>query len=112
MNSYPSRPSELGIRPAPAVSNQLLVGAFTWMAAGVLLSAAVAFLVAQNATAVQSVARLWLPIAFAQLGLALGIQWLMPRLSASVALLLFFVYAASVGLTAGVILTIYTGQSV
>ena len=62
-----------------------------------------------SSTAVQSVARLWLPIAFAQLGLALGIQWLMPRLSASVALLLFFVYAASVGLTAGVILTIYTG---
>ena len=38
-------PAQLGVRPAPALVQQLLVGAFGWMFAGLLLSAGVAYLV-------------------------------------------------------------------
>ena len=109
-NSY--SPSQLGVRPSPALVNQLLIGAFTWMFAGVLLSAGVAFLVAQNAGVVRGIASLAFPLIIGQFALVLGIQFLMPRISATVGLVLFFIYAASVGLTAGILLFIYTGASV
>ena len=67
------------------------------MFAGVLLSAGVSFVVAQNVNVIHGITRLFLPIAFGQLALAIGIQMLMPRLSAMTALALFFVYAATSG---------------
>ena len=42
MSGTPYTPSQLGVRPAPALVQQLLVGAFGWMFAGLLLSAGVA----------------------------------------------------------------------
>ena len=48
MTANPLSPSQLGVRPAPALVQQLLVGAFGWMFVGLLLSAAVAYLVGTN----------------------------------------------------------------
>ena len=109
---YPSSPSQLGVRPAPALVQQLLVGAFGWMFAGLLLSAGTAFLVATNQSLLTGVAGLWLPLVFGQLILALVIQGAINRASPSVSLALFFVYAATMGLTIGVIVTLYSSASV
>ena len=112
MSGYPYSPSQLGVRPSRALSNQLLIGAFTWMFAGVLLSAGIAWVVSLNERLVFQIAGLALPLIFGQLILVFAIQALFPRISATAALLLFFVYAATIGLTAGVLLYVYTGESV
>jgi FtsH-binding integral membrane protein len=47
-----------------------------------------------------------------QLGLVIGISAAISRISATLALGLFFVYAASLGITIGLIVSAYTGASV
>jgi FtsH-binding integral membrane protein len=105
-------PSELGVRPASQLSNQFLVQSFGWMFAGLLLAAGVAAIVLTQHDLYRSVRSLYIPIAFAQLGLGLGIQILMPRLSATLALGLFFVFAATLGFTTGVIVSVYRAETV
>ncbi|MDP2349913.1 MAG: Bax inhibitor-1/YccA family protein [Chloroflexota bacterium] len=105
-------PSQLGVRPAPALVQQLLIGAFGWMFAGLLLTAGVAYLVTTSAGLMTTIAGLWLPLVIGQLILAIGIQAAINKLSPTASLALFFVYAASMGLTIGVIVSMYTGASV
>ncbi len=101
-------PSQLGVRPAPALVQQLLVGAFGWMFAGLLVSAAVAYLVTTSATLPETVAQLWLPIIIGQFVLVIAIQAGIRRFSPTVSLGLFFVFAASMGLTLGVVVWAFT----
>lgn len=110
MNAF--SPSQLGVRPAPALVQQLLIGAFGWMFAGLALTAGVAWLVTTSPGLIEGVASAWLILAVLQIGLAIGIGALINRLSPTVSLGLFFVYAASMGLTVGVIVSLYTGESV
>lgn len=105
-------PSQLGVRPAPALVQQLLIGAFGWMFAGLLLTAGVAYLVTTSAGLMATIAGLWLPLLIGQFILAIGIQAAINKLSPTTSLALFFVYAASMGLTIGVIVSMYTGASV
>jgi FtsH-binding integral membrane protein len=117
MSGYPYQPnsmspSQLGVRPAPALVQQLLIGAFGWMFAGLLLTAAVAFLVTTSPAFISAIARLWFVVVIGQLVLGIGIQAAINRLSPTLSLALFFVFAASMGLTLGVIVTLYTGESV
>jgi hypothetical protein len=105
-------PSQLGVRPAPELTNTFLVQSFGWMFAGLLLTAGIAAFVSNSPDLIQTVGRQWWLIVIGQLGLGIGIQALMPRLNASLALGLFFVFAATMGLTVGVIVTLYTVQSV
>jgi hypothetical protein len=99
----PYAPSALGVRPAPELVQRLLVGAFAWMFAGLLLSAGVAYLVGASEALLTFVAQAWLVLVIVQLGLAIGIQALIRRVSPSVSLLLFFVFCATMGLTIGAI---------
>lgn len=99
----PYAPSALGVRPAPELVQRLLVGAFAWMFAGLLLSAGVAYLVGSSEALLGFVAQAWLVLVIVQLGLAIGIQALIRRVSPSVSLLLFFVFCATMGLTIGAI---------
>jgi len=108
----PMSPSQLGVRPAPALVQQLLIGAFGWMFAGLLLTAAVAYLVTTNTALMETVGSLWLPLVIGQFILAMAIQGAINKVSPTVSLGLFFVYAASMGLTIGVIVSYYTGASV
>ena len=112
MNGYPYSPSQLGVRPAPALVQQLLVGAFGWMFAGMLLTAAVAYMVTASIGVTSTVQGLWLPLIIGQLILGMALQLGINRFSATVGLLLFFVYAASIGLVVGVVVQYYTGGSV
>jgi FtsH-binding integral membrane protein len=107
-----SLPSQLGVRPAPELANQFLVQSFGWMFAGLLLTAAISTVVATNPALIDAVAGSWILFLFAQLGLGIGIQALMPRLSATLGLGLFFVFAATMGVTVGVIVSLYTVESV
>jgi hypothetical protein len=103
MSGTPYTPAQLGVRPAPELVQKLLVGAFGWMFAGLLLSAGVAYLVGSSRQLMALVMDFWLLIIIAQLVLGIGIQLLVNKVSPTISLMLFFVYAASMGLTIGVI---------
>jgi FtsH-binding integral membrane protein len=107
MTSNPLSPSQLGVRPAPALVQQLLVGAFGWMFAGLLLSAGVAYLVGTNVELLQTISQWWFLLFIAQIALVMVISAGIRKLSATAALGLFFIYAASMGLTLGVIVWAY-----
>jgi uncharacterized protein len=100
-------PAQLGVRPAPAMVQSMLVGAFGWMFAGLLLSAGVAYLVSTSAQLLQFTAQYWFFIMIAQLGLGIGIQVAIRKAPAMLSLLLFFVFAATMGLTIGAIVWAY-----
>ena len=99
-------------RAVPAVQSAFLTQAFFWMFAGLLVTAAVAAFAQFNEALLRFAANNFLLLIIAQLGLALGIQWGIRRISATIALGLFFVYAASLGVSIGLIVTLYTGESV
>lgn len=97
-----------GARPvAVEASRSFLTHAFAWMFAGLLLSAGVAVAVEGNQAVQQFALGAFLPVMLLQLVLVIGISWGINRLNATVALGLFFVYAASMGLTLGLVITAY-----
>lgn len=100
------------LRAPAAVATAFLTQAFVWMAAGLLVTAGVAAVVSTDTRLLGLAADLLLPLVFVQLGIVLGIGFLIRRISATVAIGLFFVYAASMGLTVGLIVSLYTGASV
>jgi hypothetical protein len=110
--AVPTTPSQLGVRPSPELVNRLLVGAFGWMFAGLLLTAGVAYLTTTSTQLLNAVDQFWFLLLIGQFALAIVIQGAINRLSPTASLLLFFVYAASLGLTIGLIVTFYTGESV
>jgi uncharacterized protein len=109
-STTPTAPA--GVRPSPAIAAALLSQAFLWMFAGLLLTAGVAFVVQANATVMDKVTGLILPIFLGQLALVWVIGLGIRRMNATLALGLFFVYAATLGFTMAVIVSLYTGQSV
>jgi FtsH-binding integral membrane protein len=105
-------PSQVGLRPPAALSAAFLTQAFTWMFAGLLVTAAVAALVQASPQALQFATDWMLLVVVAQLGLVVVIGGAINRIGATVALGLFFVYAATLGLTVGLIVSFYTTASV
>jgi FtsH-binding integral membrane protein len=112
MNNYGTAPSQLGVRPAAALAQRLLTHAFGWMFAGLLLTAGVAAVVQTSPALTEFAQRNILLLFIGQLGLVFVISGAIQRLSATLALGLFFVYAATLGLTLGLIVQYYTGASV
>ena len=115
MNRYPGQvglPSQVGVRPDARLSAGFLSQAFTWMFAGLLLTAGIAFVV-QGQERITTLARdFFLPAIVIEFGVVLGITFLINRINALTALALFFVYAAVNGLTIGLIVSLYTSASV
>lgn len=112
MNQTPSLPSQLGVRPTTELATRFLSQSFGWMFAGLLVTAGVAAVIQTMPELRNSIGRMWFVFVFGQLGLSLAIQALMPRMSATLGLGLFFVFAATMGLTVGVILSYYRLSSV
>ena len=106
------RPNTLASEAGTQVQSAFLTQAFFWMFAGLLVTAAVAAFAQFNTGLLNFAADNFIILIFAQLGLAIGIQWGIGRISATIALGLFFIYAASLGVTIGLIVTLYTGESV
>jgi FtsH-binding integral membrane protein len=116
MNQFPGQsrglPSQVGVRPTAALSAGFLSQSFTWMFAGLLLTAGIAYVVQSSPRLLDFGRELFLPALLVELGIAIGIQLLIRRISAVIALGLFFVYAAINGLTIGLIVSLYTTGSV
>ena len=111
-NPFGATPSQLGVRPSAELAQRLLTHAFGWMFAGLLLTAGVAAVV-QTSTALTEFAMQWfLLLIIGQLALVFIISGAISRLNATTALGLFFVYAATLGLTVGLIVQLYTTGSV
>ena len=104
--------STLGVKPDARLAQAFLTQSFVWMFAGLLVSAGVAFVVQSNERLLGFAADNFFPLIIAQLVLVVAISWGIRRISAIVALGLFFVYAATLGLTIGLIVAGYTGTSV
>ncbi|TMD29248.1 MAG: Bax inhibitor-1/YccA family protein [Chloroflexi bacterium] len=115
MNQYelPSSPSQLGVRPAAALSAAFLTQAFLWMFLGVLVTTGVGFWVTTlSESSLQRLSGLFFPVILLQLGIAIGLSFAIRRISATLGLGLFFLYAALTGVTIGFILLIYPITSV
>lgn len=108
----PTYPNQVDARTAPALNAAFLTHAFTWMFAGLLLTAGVAAFVTRSPGLYNFAAENILWLFLGQLALVMVISFAISRISASLALALFFVYAASLGLTVGVIVMAYTTESV
>jgi len=105
-------PSTLGVKPDARLAQAFLTQAFVWMFAGLIVSAGVAFLVQSNARLLEFAANNFFILIIAQLALVVVISWGINRISATAALGLFFVYAASLGVTFGLIVSAYELGSV
>jgi FtsH-binding integral membrane protein len=112
MNNFGATPSQLGVRPSAELAQRLLTHAFGWMFAGLLLTAGVAAVVQTSETLTRFALQYFLLLIIGQLALVFVISGAINRLSATAALGLFFVYAASLGLTVGLVVQLYTGTSV
>jgi len=95
-----------------AVTPAFLTQAFIWMFAGLLLTAGVSAFVQSSDALLTFATKNLLLVFIAQIVVVLVISSGINRIGATAALGLFFVYAASLGLTVGLIVSTYTGTSV
>ncbi|MEO5703877.1 MAG: Bax inhibitor-1/YccA family protein [Candidatus Limnocylindrales bacterium] len=100
------------VRTDARAQGAYLTQAFFWMFAGLVLTAGVAMLAQVNEGLLSFAARNFLVLIIAQFALVLVIQFGITRLNATAALGMFFLYAASLGITIGLIVSLYTGESV
>ncbi|THF85903.1 Bax inhibitor-1/YccA family protein [Deinococcus sp. KSM4-11] len=85
---------------------------YSWMAAGLALTAGIAWLTASNDALALQVFQLRLPLLLAQLALVFVLSMFAQRLSSTVAGALFIAYAALTGLTFSSILLAYDRSAV
>jgi FtsH-binding integral membrane protein len=114
MSQYPyASPSQLGVRPAVQLSAAFLTQAMFWMFIALLVTTGVGVTVANlPATTLNTLMDMWLFIVIGQLVLAFALTLGIRKMSPTLALLLFFVYSATMGITLGVILLTYELGSV
>ena len=105
-------PSTLGVVPDARLQAAFLQHAFLWMFLGLLLTAAVAFVVQSNERLLGFASSFYFLLLIGQLGLVVAISAAINRISASAALGLFFAYAATLGVTMGLFVSYYTTGSV
>jgi len=106
-------PSRLGVRPDARLAQAFLTQSFFWMFLGLLVTTGVGVLVTSlPEQQMASLAGLVLPLIIAQLVIAFALTLAIRRISATVGLLLFFVYAALTGVTLGFVLMVYELGSV
>lgn len=115
--SYQPTPAvqEVGGLPSlPSVAIQpLLRQVYMWMTLAMLVTTASALVISSVAMELLVTNPAIMIVAIvAQLGLVLALSWGMQRMSVTLAQVLFFVYAASVGVTLSLILLVYEGPTV
>ena len=105
--NQPATPSQLGVRPTAALSAGFLSQSFAWMFVGLLLTGAVAWVVQGSPTLVNVATQWYLPVVIGQFMLVIAISGAIKKLSATAALGLFLVYAATMGVTLSLIFIVY-----
>src|SRR5260221_4912635 len=112
LSGMPASPSMLGVKPDARLATAFLTQAFVWMFAGLLLSGGIAWTVQSNEQLLSFARDNFFLLLIGQLALVFVVSGAISRLSATIALLLFFAYAATLGVTLGLIVSLYTGASV
>ena len=107
MNYYQT-PSQLGVRPAARLATGLVSQALAWMFAGLAITAVVSWFVSNDATLAGAAQTLFLPGIIVQLVLVVVISGGIRRLSATLALGLFFAYAALTGFVFSILFLAYS----
>jgi uncharacterized protein len=105
-------PATLGVVPDARLAQAFLTQAVVWMFVGLLVTAGVAAVVRSNEALLNFAEGNFFLLFIAQLGIVVVISGAIKRISATLALGLFFVYAASLGITIGLIVASYTTGSV
>jgi FtsH-binding integral membrane protein len=105
-------PEALGVKPDARLAQAFLTQAFVWMFAGLLVTAGVAYVVQSNQALLNFAQGSFFFLFIAQLAIVVVISAAIQRISATLALGLFFVYAASLGITIGLIVAAYAEGSV
>jgi hypothetical protein len=100
-------PAQLGVRPATKLSVGFLSQAFSWMFVGLSLTAVVAWFVSHSAALSGMAQGLFLPVIIVQFALVIAISAGINRMSATTALGLFLVYAATMGVTLSFVFLAY-----
>ena len=101
-------PSQVGVRPDARLAQAFLTQSFFWMFLGLLVTTGVGFLISSlPEETLFRYAGLALPLLLVQLVVAFVLSLAIRRISATVGLLLFFVYAAITGVTLGFVLLTY-----
>jgi FtsH-binding integral membrane protein len=98
--------------PDARLQAAFLQQAFLWMFVGLLVTAGVAAIVQGNERLLSFANSFYFLLLIGQLALVVAISAAIQRISATAALGLFFVYAASLGVTMGLIVSLYTTGSV
>jgi FtsH-binding integral membrane protein len=104
--------AETEIRADARTQQAFLTQAFLWMFVGLGVTAGVAYFVQSDARLLEFTSNNVFLLLIGQFVLAMAISIGIRRISASAALGLFFIYAASLGLTIGLIVSYYTQGSV
>ena len=117
MNQYPDNtsfgpPASVGVKPDARLQAAFLSHAFTWMFVGLLVSAAVAFVVHNDAALQRFAFQNYLLLIIATFALTIVITGAINRLNATIALGLFIVFAGVMGLTIGAITSQFRDASV
>ncbi|MCU0483225.1 MAG: Bax inhibitor-1/YccA family protein [Chloroflexi bacterium] len=106
-------PSQLGVRPVAQLSTAFLTQAFFWMFLGLLVTTGVGVAVAAlPMDTMADLAGMALILIVIQLAVAFALTLGIRKMSATLGLLLFFVYSAITGVTLGFILVTYELGSV
>ena len=113
MSTFPnpySRPQTLEYGTSAGVVARFMNNVYAWMAAGLALTAVVAWMVAHNAAALSAIFNrgTFIFLILVELGLVIAISYAIQRISAGVATALFLLYAAINGLTFSVIFLTYS----
>jgi FtsH-binding integral membrane protein len=108
--------SRAGVRWAPAdEASAFLSAVYGWMAGGLAITAATAWLVAASPAIIQAIVTnrpLFWGVLIAQLAIVFVLSAGVQQLAASVASLLFVVYSVVTGVTMAFVLLEFTGESV
>jgi hypothetical protein len=103
MTNSPARPVQR-IDTQSAAFAGWLTSTFVWMFLALALTGAVGWFTLTNQAILDKVSGLYLPIIIVQLIIGFGLGLAITRLSAMVATLMFFVYAATMGVTIALII--------
>lgn len=102
-------------RTGAATDSNFLRRVFAWMFTGLVITGVVSAIVGANETLMNEVntnSALVIGVIIAQLALVLVLIFALPRLNPAVGVALFFLYAATVGITFAIIFQLYTTESV
>lgn len=108
MQNYPS----FSKTNAVDVVRTFMARTYSWMAAGLALTAGVALIIAQNKVLTMQIMELRMPLFLLQLAMVFGFSFLAPRIPSVLAGILFMVYATITGLVFSSLLFAYSPTAV